>query len=123
MLANDWDRLCRGDVVARAPFFIARDCVEVFLDDMLPPRQPVAPAPKFVEKCIAEFDAVDPKGMAFRYAGEGAEILRLHFRWLHAVMEHAYHALEGIRVYLVEMHGQNAEYESYLQSEYGGDML
>jgi hypothetical protein len=28
---------------------------------------------EFVEKCIAEFDAVDPKGMAFRYNGEGAE--------------------------------------------------
>jgi hypothetical protein len=78
---------------------------------------------EFVEKCIAEFDAVDPKGMAFRYTGEGAESLWLHFGWLHAVMEHIYQVLEGIRVYLVEMHGQNAEYESYLQSEYGGDML
>lgn len=77
---------------------------------------------EFVEKCIAEFDAVDPKGMAFRYTGEGAESVRLHFGWLHAVMEHLYQVLEGIRVYLVEMHGQNADYESYLQSEYG-DMI
>jgi hypothetical protein len=78
---------------------------------------------EFAENCIAEFDAIDPKGMAFRYTGEGAESLRVHFGWLHAIMEHVHQVLEAIRVYLVEMHGQNADYESYLQSEYGGDMV
>jgi hypothetical protein len=76
---------------------------------------------EFVEKCIAEFDMIDPKGMAFRYTSEGAESLRVHFQWLHAIMEHVYQVLGGIRVYLVETHGENADYESYLQSEYGGD--
>ncbi len=76
---------------------------------------------EFAEKCIAEFDAIDPKGMAFRYTGEGAASLSVHFKWLHAIMEHVHQVLEAIRVYLIEMHGQNANYESYLQSEYGGE--
>jgi hypothetical protein len=37
---------------------------------------------EFAEKCIAEFDAIDPKGMAFRYTGEGAASLSVHFGWL-----------------------------------------
>jgi hypothetical protein len=78
---------------------------------------------EFAENCIAEFDAIDPKGLAFRYTGEGAESLRVHFGWLHAIMEHVHQVLEAIRVYLVEMRGENADYESYLQSEYGGDMV
>jgi hypothetical protein len=78
---------------------------------------------EFVEKCIAEFDGIDPHGLAFRYAGEGAESLHVHFHWLYAIMEHVHQVLEGIRVYLVEMHGQNADYESYLQSEFGGDTV
>lgn len=78
---------------------------------------------EFVERCIAEFDGIDPHGMAFRYAGEGAESLHVHFHWLYAIMEHVHQVLEGIRVYLVEMHGQNADYESYLRSEFGEDIL
>ncbi len=77
---------------------------------------------EFVEKCIAEFDGIDPRGMAFRYAGEGAEKLHVHFQWLHAIMEHVYQVLEGIRVYLIETRGQNADYEAYLQSQYGDDL-
>jgi hypothetical protein len=78
---------------------------------------------EFVEKCIAEFDRIDPHGMAFRYAGKGVEGLHVHFQWLYAIMEHVHQVLEAIRVYLVEMHGENADYESYLQSEFGGDLL
>ncbi|HWW15185.1 MAG TPA: hypothetical protein VN310_11035 [Candidatus Dormibacteraeota bacterium] len=78
---------------------------------------------EFVEKCIGEFEMIDPHGLAFRYADEGAESLRVHFQWLYAIMEHVHQVLEGIRVYLVEMHGQNADYESYLQSEFRGDIL
>jgi len=75
----------------------------------------------FVEKCIAEFDGIDPQGMVFRYASEGAETLHVHFHWRHAIMEHVNQVLEGIRVYLIDTHGQNADYESYLRSQYGGD--
>ena len=78
---------------------------------------------EFVEKCIAEFDGIDPKGLAFRYAGEGAESLHVHFHWLHAMMEHVNQVLNGIRIYLVETHGQTSDYESYLQFQYGGDLL
>jgi hypothetical protein len=77
---------------------------------------------EFAEKCIAEFDAIDPKGMAFRYTGEGAASVSVHFGWLHAVIGHVHQVLEAIQVYLVEVHGENADYESYLQSEYGGDV-
>jgi hypothetical protein len=77
----------------------------------------------FVEKCVGEFDGIDPQGMAFRYAGEGAETVRLHFQWLYAIMEHVHQVLEGVRVYLVELHGENADYDSYLQSEFGSDLF
>ena len=44
MLADDRDRLGRGDVVTRAPVFFPGDAVEVFLDKLLSPRQSVASA-------------------------------------------------------------------------------
>jgi hypothetical protein len=78
---------------------------------------------EFVEKCIAEFDRIDPKGMTFRYGSEGAESLHVHFHWLYAIMEHVHQVLEGIRSYLVETHGQNEDYETYLQDMYGADLL
>jgi hypothetical protein len=78
---------------------------------------------EFVEKCIAEFNGIDPGGTVFRYAGEGAENVRVHFQWLYAIIEHVHQVLEGIRVYLIELHGQNADYESYLQSEFGSDVF
>jgi hypothetical protein len=37
MLADDWDGLGRGDVVAGAPIFFARNAIEVLLDDLLSP--------------------------------------------------------------------------------------
>lgn len=43
MLADDRDRLGRRNVIARAPDFLAGDAIEVFLDNLLPPRQSVAP--------------------------------------------------------------------------------
>lgn len=78
---------------------------------------------EFIEKCIGEFDGIDPHGTVFRYTGEGAESVRVHFQWLYAIIEHVHQVLEGIRVYLVELHEQNADYESYLQSEFGGDLF
>jgi hypothetical protein len=77
----------------------------------------------FIESCIAEFDAIDPRGMVFRYAGEGAEGLRIHFQWLYAIMEHVRQVLDGIHTELVELHGENDDYESYLQSQYGDDVI
>jgi len=76
----------------------------------------------FIERCIAEFDAVDPKGFAFRYAGHGVERLRVHFVWLSAIMQHVYEVLEGIHTYLSEMFHENVEYDAYLQAEYGADL-
>ncbi len=38
-------------------------------------------------------------------------------------MEHLNQVLEGILVYLVEMHGQIADYKSYLESQYGNELL
>jgi len=76
----------------------------------------------FVERCIVEFDTVDPKGFAFRYAGQGVERLRVHFEWLGAIMEHVYQVLEGIHTYLNQMYHENVEYDAYLQAEYGADL-
>src|ERR1017187_4185931 len=44
MLAGDWDRLRWGDVVGRGPLFFARTGVEVFLHELLPPRESIASA-------------------------------------------------------------------------------
>lgn len=76
----------------------------------------------FIERCVAEFDAVDPKGFAFRYGGQGVERLRVHFEQLAAIMEHVYQVLEGIRTYLNEMYGENVDYDANLQAEYGADL-
>jgi hypothetical protein len=77
---------------------------------------------EFVEKCIAEFDEVDKKGFAFRYAGRGGEFCLFDFHALANEMEHIQQILDGINVYLVEAHAQNAEWEAYLESEFRGDM-
>ena len=76
----------------------------------------------FVEQCLAEFDAVDNKGFAFRYPGLGSEFCRYDFLALHHEMEHIYQVLEGIETYLIEAYGQNAEFDEYLESEYGADL-
>ena len=44
ILANDWDWLSRGNVVARSPFASVWHCVEVFVDKLLPSRQSVSSA-------------------------------------------------------------------------------
>jgi hypothetical protein len=44
ILANEWDGLGGSNVVPRIPVFISRDGSEVFLNDLLSPRQSVAPA-------------------------------------------------------------------------------
>jgi hypothetical protein len=76
---------------------------------------------QFVEKCIAEFDAVDKKGFAFRYAGEDGDFCLFDYRTLARVMDHIRQVLDGIDTCLVEAHAENREYESYLESELGTD--
>jgi len=44
MLTKDWHGLRRCDVVAGIPVFLVRDAIEVFLDDLFPPRKSIAPA-------------------------------------------------------------------------------
>ena len=44
MLADDGDRLGRGDVETGTPIFFARNGIEVFFENLLSPRQSVAPA-------------------------------------------------------------------------------
>lgn len=76
----------------------------------------------FVEKCVAEFDTVDQKGFAFRYPRQGGENCRFDYPWLLHTMNHVQQVLDGILTYLIEMHAQNAEWDSYLEAEYGSDM-
>ncbi len=77
---------------------------------------------QFVEKCIAEFDAVDKKGFAFRYPGQGGEYCRFDYEWLWFAMEHIEQILDNMVTYLIELYSQNAEYDDILQSEYGSDL-
>jgi hypothetical protein len=72
-----------------------------------------------VEKCIREFDAVDPKGFAFRYRGEGGEYCRYDFGALWSQMDHIRQVLDGIHTCLYEARQQIREYEDYLDSEFG----
>lgn len=37
------------------------------------------------------------------------------------MMDHVYQVLESIRSYLQETYSENAEYEAFLESEFGGD--
>lgn len=77
---------------------------------------------QFVERCILEFERIDPRGFAFRYAGHGVEKLNVNFVWLGEIMDHVYQVLEGIRTYLEEMYHQNEEYKAYLQAEYDANV-
>jgi hypothetical protein len=75
-----------------------------------------------VEACIAEFDAVDPTGFAFRYTGAGSEFCLFDFRALAVQMEHIHQVLNGIDTYLLEAHHQNAEYDAMMEAEFGADL-
>jgi hypothetical protein len=73
----------------------------------------------FVEKCIAEFDARDKKGFAFRYPLQGGERYEIDFPRFRLAMEHVYQILENMTTVLVETHAENAEWEAILREEAG----
>lgn len=75
-----------------------------------------------VEKCVAEFDEADKKGVAFRYDHEGGEHCRFDFQALDHQMDHLRVVLEGVWTCLYEMRAEIADYEAELQSEFGSDM-
>lgn len=70
----------------------------------------------FVERCIAEFDQADQKSFAWRYPGQGSEKYSYDFSRLRLAIRHVRHVLEGIRCCLIEMYGQNADWENELRS-------
>ena len=74
---------------------------------------------EFVGKCITEFDAVDKKGFAFRYSGQGGEFCRFDFAALSYKMRHIRDVSDGIATYLYEARQENREYDEYLEWEYG----
>ena len=88
---------------------------------------------EFVEKCVLELEAVDPTGERFRYHGprfgvekdpvKRAKMARtirydlyVRFRELPAVVEHVHDVLSYLDFYMVETHGQNQEWDEYLNS-------
>jgi hypothetical protein len=73
----------------------------------------------FAEKMVAEFDAVDPKGFAFRYHGQGGEHCGFSYEVFLEEMDHAKQVLEAILSYLRETHGQNADWEDIMRNEAG----
>jgi hypothetical protein len=72
-----------------------------------------------VERCVREFDAVDPKGFAFRYQKQGAEFCCYDFRALDSQMNHIRQVLDGIKNCLFEAERELNEYEQYLNQEFG----
>jgi hypothetical protein len=76
----------------------------------------------FVEDCVREFDAVDKKGFAFRYARHGSERCYFDFGMMLLCMDHIRQVLDGIIAYLVETYHEIGEWLAYLESQYGGDL-
>lgn len=85
----------------------------------------------FVEKCIAEFEAIDPHpGDRFRYHGKVFGVdkrpdsersptlnhLAIEFYALLIEMQHIHDVLNAVDVYLFETHGENADWQEYLNS-------
>jgi hypothetical protein len=72
---------------------------------------------QFVESCVREFDTVDPKGVAFRYNGEGGETCQFDFAHFLVSMEHAYQVLQTITGCLFEIISENADWEAMIDEE------
>jgi hypothetical protein len=73
----------------------------------------------FLEACVNEFGTRDEKGFSFRYPRHGGEKYKYDFGWFRSAMEHTYQVLEGITTYLIELHGQNEEFDAILREEAG----
>lgn len=76
-----------------------------------------------VGKCVKEFDAIDPGGVAFRYAGEGGEFCRYDFDALNSQMAHIWEVLNGIFTCFEQMREDIREYDAYLMHEFGDDRI
>jgi hypothetical protein len=76
-----------------------------------------------VEACVREFDAIDPRGFAFRYRGQGGESCRYDFNALWLQMNHIRQVLDGISTCLYEARQEVREYEQYLNQEFGDDRI
>jgi hypothetical protein len=72
-----------------------------------------------LELCVNEFGVRDTKGFSFRYPRHGGEKYKYDFEWFRSAMEHTYQVLEGITTYLIELHGQNEEFDAILRDEAG----
>jgi len=88
---------------------------------------------EFVDRCVSEWQAVDPNGERFRYHGDRFGVARspeenrrlqeafgahlcADFRSLLVALEHVHAVLEYLDTYFVETHGQNEEWQDYLNS-------
>jgi len=100
---------------------------------IIPPQKWGALDLVFVDQCVADFDGVDPKGELFRYHGprfgvekdptKRAQLaaairfdLHVRFEELPAVVEHVHDVLDYLDFHMVETHGQNAEWQDFLDS-------
>jgi hypothetical protein len=75
---------------------------------------------------VAEFHRIDPQSDRFRYHGKKFEVaknaqavvneLYMDYAAILAQMKHVYDILSAIDVYLIETHGQNAEWDAEVAS-------
>jgi len=70
----------------------------------------------FIERCVLEFDERDRKGFAFRYPRQGGERYGYDFAWLVLASEHVQQVLDNMLTYLIELHGENQEWEEIQNS-------
>lgn len=97
----------------------------------LPQKEWEALDTDFVEACVKDFERVDPDpAWRFRYHAQFFAVdkrpkedrapvvntLRIDHQALLYQMEHVHEVLNAIDVYLVETHGQNAEWEAEMNS-------
>jgi hypothetical protein len=77
-----------------------------------------------VDACIAEFEAIDPKGDRLRYpvpqfkvnSQSAQEVLGIDYSALLFNMEHVRDVLDRVDTYLVESHGDNSDWEAEMNS-------
>jgi len=72
----------------------------------------------FLEKCLSEFDARDRKGFAFRYPRQGGERFEYDFAWISLATEHVQQILSNMLTYLIELHGENEDWQQIQNSFY-----